>query len=90
QEHILSAESITFIDELLVTDRTLYLDEIQAKLSLVHGINVSLSTIKCTLDWMCISHKHISKEASEWNDLLHCWRDKSLLHANPIQGQSFN
>ncbi|KAF9509001.1 hypothetical protein BS47DRAFT_1302023, partial [Hydnum rufescens UP504] len=70
QEHILSAESITFIDELLVTDRTLYLDEIQAKLSLVCGINVSLSTIKHTLDWMCISHKHISKEASEWNDLL--------------------
>ncbi|KAF9504029.1 hypothetical protein BS47DRAFT_1308895, partial [Hydnum rufescens UP504] len=71
QECILSAESITFIYELLVTDSTLYLDEIQAKFSLVHGINVSLSTIKCTLNQMCISHKHISKEASEWNDLLH-------------------
>jgi hypothetical protein len=57
QKCVLSASSIEFIDKLLVADNTLYLDEIQEQLFLVHGIKVSISTVKCTLDWMCFSHK---------------------------------
>jgi transposase len=69
-QHILSAECVTLIDKLLVTDHTLYLDEIQAKLLSEKCVKASISTIKHTLDRMCTSCKRVTKEAIERNDLL--------------------
>jgi transposase len=60
-----------FVNSLLLADNTLFLDEIQDQLSSMHRVKVSISTIKHTLDHMCISRKQVSKEAGERNDLLH-------------------
>ncbi|KZP30238.1 hypothetical protein FIBSPDRAFT_707768, partial [Athelia psychrophila] len=49
---------------------TLYLDEMQEKLWNARDVDVSISTLSCTLNRIALSHKSISRKAAERNELL--------------------
>ena len=66
----LSSEALTFIDQLLDGDGTMYIDEIQACVRSHLGILASRQCIKQALDSLHISHKRVSKIALERNELL--------------------
>jgi transposase len=71
RHHILSHTDVRFINSLLEHDHTLYLDEIRDWLTMECNIYVSISTIKRTLNRLCLSHKGTSSAAKERNELLH-------------------
>ncbi|KAF9515293.1 hypothetical protein BS47DRAFT_1293983, partial [Hydnum rufescens UP504] len=68
---ILDCTDVDFIDSLVEHENTLYLDEIQDHLLREHNVHVSVSTIKCTLSQLSISHKEVTVAAKECNELLH-------------------
>ncbi|KAI0311170.1 hypothetical protein OF83DRAFT_1042045, partial [Amylostereum chailletii] len=47
-----------------------FLDEIQDRLDQQLGIHVSLATVSRAVCGLALTHKHISKEAMERNDVL--------------------
>lgn len=68
---ILERDDLNYLDGILVAEPALYLDEIQDKLHEMQDVKVSLATLLRTLTRLAVTHKHIAKEASERNDLLH-------------------
>ncbi|KIK79254.1 hypothetical protein PAXRUDRAFT_93038, partial [Paxillus rubicundulus Ve08.2h10] len=62
---------ITFISSILDANPTLYLDEIQNQLLETQDVEVSLATLSRVVCWLQLSHKQLSKTASERNELLH-------------------
>ena len=68
--HILSAQDTKFIMSLLRQHHTIYLDEIQLELQEQRQKPVSLTTLSRTLQQMGLTHKTVSINALERNDLL--------------------
>ena len=54
-----------------MAEPALYLDEIQDKLRKIQDVKVLLAMLSRTLACLAVTHKHIVKEASEHNELLH-------------------
>lgn len=65
---ILSSEEQKHILSLIKTNPSIYLDEIQRSLFQICGIQVSLSTICRTLQYMWVSRKRVSKCALEQDE----------------------
>jgi hypothetical protein len=63
---------------------TLYLDEIQTRLSNDQGVDVSLATVSHALRHLALANKNVVKEALEWDDILRAtWMaDVGLYEAN--------
>jgi hypothetical protein len=68
--HIFTPQDLKFIATLLKQHHSIYLDKIQLELSEWHQILVSIPTLTCTLKWMGFTHKSVSANALERNDLL--------------------
>ncbi|KAH6880190.1 hypothetical protein BKA70DRAFT_1061320, partial [Coprinopsis sp. MPI-PUGE-AT-0042] len=66
----LTSVDINFINSMLQAQPKLYLDEIQERLLRYRHVDVSLATISRTLRRLSISHKLVSAEAAERNELL--------------------
>jgi transposase len=67
---VLNADDIVFVINLLRVNLALFLDEIQDRLLVERNVDVSLSSISRTLFRLGYSHKRLSKEAAERNELL--------------------
>jgi hypothetical protein len=84
--HIFGAD-ITFIIAYLVKNKTTYVDKLQHALAKFRSMEVSFSMLVCTLRHLHFSHKKVTVEAWERNNLLHAAfmnRVGSLVH-NPNQ-----
>ena len=68
--HILNSTDICFIKALLSQQHCLYLDEIHDELLMQRGTEVSIATLVWALCHLLISHKHVSVQALERNDIL--------------------
>ena len=65
--------------------RGFFLDEVQEKLRIVQDIEVSITTISCTLNRLAITHKHIAKEAAERNKHLRATWQVAMAQYDPRQ-----
>lgn len=61
---------LTFINTILTANPSLYLDEVQQKLSDVRGVQVSIATVSRALSSANISRKSVEKAAGERNEEL--------------------
>jgi transposase len=66
----LNADDILFIISVIRFNPAIFLDEIQDRLGLRREVYVSLATISRTLHWLGHTNKHLSKQASQRNELL--------------------
>jgi len=66
----LTMEDLNFLSALIDANPTLYLDEIQERLSDVRDVEVSLPTLSRTLRRLATSQKKIAKTAAERDELL--------------------
>jgi transposase len=67
---VLNADDFVFIIHLLRLNPALFLDEVQDQLLVERDVDISLSSISRTLSRLGYSHKRLSKEAAECNELL--------------------
>jgi len=75
---------IAYIQEILRANPTLYLDEIQSKLSSVRNVHVSLSMIGRILVNLQLTRKKLSKEAWERDDQLRTiWEAEMAQYPDP-------
>lgn len=61
---------LSFLASLLDTNPTLYLDELQEKLTEVRNIDVSISTLSRAIRKMSLTHKSLARAALERNELV--------------------
>jgi transposase len=66
----LNQGDIAYIFSLLTANPTLYLDELQIKLAEIRHVDVSIATLSRAVRRLAITHKKVSKDASERNELL--------------------
>lgn len=66
----LDTSDLNYISSLLAANPCLYLDELQDRLAMGRGIHVSIATISRAVRSLALSHKRVSKAASERNELL--------------------
>jgi transposase len=69
---ILTCALLTACEDLFSQESDLYLDEVVAWLALVHGLNISTSTLSWNLIEAGLTCKILQRLASEWNDELRC------------------
>lgn len=67
---VLETSDVQYVVSLLQANPSLYLDELQHRLSIGREIDVSISTLSRTLRRISLSHKSVAREAAERNDLL--------------------
>jgi len=67
---ILEMGGLSFLASLLDTNPTLYLDELQEKLTEVRNIDVSISTLSRAIRKMSLTHKSLACAALERNELV--------------------
>ncbi|GBE83747.1 hypothetical protein SCP_0508030 [Sparassis crispa] len=67
---ILNTGDVNYISSLIAAKPCIYLDELQEELYIHRNIVVSLATLSRTLRRSALSHKQVSKEAMERNELL--------------------
>lgn len=70
QDRVLNTGDLNFISSLLSAIPTLFLDELQSQLLLTRGVDVSISTLSRAVHSLAITHKQVSKEAIERDNLL--------------------
>lgn len=70
RRRILEHDDNAYISSILAAQPTLFIDEIRDRLEAARGTSVSLSTLSRTITRVGLSHKKISQEALERNDLL--------------------
>jgi transposase len=66
----LTHEDIEFLQGVIAHQNTIYLDELQARLQLQRGIDISASTLSRTLCRIHLSRKRVSRQAIERSTLL--------------------
>jgi len=75
---------MTFLDQLLDREPTLYLDEILVKLEEARNTSISIATLQRGLVRLDITRKSISKEAKERNNYLHAiWEADMAQYDDP-------
>ena len=67
---LLDIGDLNYISSLILANPVLYLDEVQDKLVQYRNIEVSLSTISRAMQHLALTHKKVSAEAIERNELL--------------------
>ena len=70
QQCIFSESDIDAISIWVRSNHAIFLDEIQEMLLIECNVDVSVSTLSCTMHQLAFVHKKISKEALQRNDLL--------------------
>jgi transposase len=81
---LLDDGDMTFLDQLLDREPTLYLDEILVKLEEARNASISIATLQRGLVRLDITRKSISKEAKERNDYLHAiWEADMAQYDDP-------
>jgi transposase len=72
---LLSTGDMDYISSTIQATPVIYLDEIQERLLLYRNIDVSLSTVSCALKNLALTHKKVTHEAIECNELVRaCWQ----------------
>lgn len=66
----LNQGDMNYIYSILEANPTLYLDEIQHRLSETRDVDVSIATVCRALRQLAMAHKHIAKEAQERDELV--------------------
>lgn len=67
---LLKADDLAYISNLIQHQPTLYLDEVQERVLRHRSINVSIATLSRALRRLALSHKSLTREALERNELL--------------------
>ncbi|KAG2048594.1 hypothetical protein BDR06DRAFT_837665, partial [Suillus hirtellus] len=83
--HNLEAGDLTYIQGLLSVNPTMFLDEIQDYLAETHNIEVSIATLSRTLRNLAITHKSVTKEALERDELLRAMWQGEISHYSEDQ-----
>ena len=68
QPRVLNTINSLFLQEVIKTDPSTYLDELQHKLAIACGVCVSIAMISHTLSRLGLTQKTISRNLSEQND----------------------
>ena len=81
----LTNDDLSFLKEILEANPSLYLDEMQQKLSDVREVNVSVATISRALRYdINLSRKGVTKAAAERNEVLRsAWEAKMAEYTDP-------
>jgi transposase len=80
----LSKEDILFLNTILQANPSLYLDEMQKKLSDVRGVDVSISTLSRVLAFEQVSQKRVAKAAAERDEELRTiWEANMAQYTDP-------
>ena len=58
-------DDLNYIESLLGSSHTIYIDELQQDLSQKRGVELSIPTLARTLRRLAITHKQVSKRAAE-------------------------
>ena len=66
----LNADDILYVEAILLANPGLYLDEIQEKLAVIGNLHISVVTIFQSLQHLGISHKAITRAASQCDEML--------------------
>ena len=84
RHRILDDGDLSFIRELIHAQPSIYLDEIQYKLSVVRGTQVSVSTISRTMTRIGLTRKALSRKADERNeDVRLLWELDMVQYTDP-------
>jgi len=68
RRRLLDDKDLSFIRAVADAQPSIYLDELQHKLAIVRGVQVSLATISRTLSRLALTWKSLSRKASERNE----------------------
>ena len=84
-KRLLDHDDLNYLEAILHTEPGLFLDKLQEKLHIVQDIEVSISTLSCTLSCLAITHKSIAKEAAERNKHLCATWQIAMVQYDPQQ-----